>query len=280
VTEGKSRTGCFPVRLLVLICADISGRDCGAFYAAVRKVTANKGKKPPGVDKVLWNTPARKMNAVPSLANKGYKATPDVKGYAYQDGRLVKGQTTPLIDTPDEIAADLFNLMRDVAPAFMQRYTGERDKQVCAAGREPKSNDTFHTEAILLRAAQEAGTEEIRQREAVRTVRLDVSLRSRKQRRSTTPGLMGGCGIPASVSKPTPPAALPTPIANSTGALPLMRSLVCAFWPPATSTVSAPPPACRLLQEKRVLPKVHSDRQRLWVHQAILFFKTRFMHPF
>lgn len=50
-----------------------------SYYAkllAVRKVTTNKGKKTPGVDKVLWNTPAQKMNAALSLTDKGYKASP------------------------------------------------------------------------------------------------------------------------------------------------------------------------------------------------------------
>ena len=44
-----------------------------SYYAkllTVRKLTNNKGRKTPGVDKVLWNTPAQKMNAVLSLADK------------------------------------------------------------------------------------------------------------------------------------------------------------------------------------------------------------------
>ena len=50
-----------------------------SFYAkalAVRRVTTNKGKKTAGVDGILWNTPARKMKAVKSLTDKGYKASP------------------------------------------------------------------------------------------------------------------------------------------------------------------------------------------------------------
>lgn len=50
-----------------------------SYYAkllAVRKVTANKGKKTPGVDKELWSTPASKMRGVLSLTDKGYKAKP------------------------------------------------------------------------------------------------------------------------------------------------------------------------------------------------------------
>ena len=50
-----------------------------SFYAkalAVKRVTTNKGKKTAGVDGILWNTPAQKMNAVLSLTDKGYKASP------------------------------------------------------------------------------------------------------------------------------------------------------------------------------------------------------------
>lgn len=50
-----------------------------SFYAkalAVKRVTTNKGKKTAGVDGVLWNTPAQKMNAVLNLTDKGYKASP------------------------------------------------------------------------------------------------------------------------------------------------------------------------------------------------------------
>lgn len=50
-----------------------------SYYAkvlAVRKVTTNKGKKTPGVDGVLWSTPAAKMRGVLTLTDKGYKAKP------------------------------------------------------------------------------------------------------------------------------------------------------------------------------------------------------------
>lgn len=43
---------------------------------AVRKVTTNKGKRTAGVDHVLWNTNARKINAVCSLKRRGYRALP------------------------------------------------------------------------------------------------------------------------------------------------------------------------------------------------------------
>ena len=45
-----------------------------SFYAkalAVKRVVTNDGRKTPGVDGVLWNTPAKKMKAVLSLTDKG-----------------------------------------------------------------------------------------------------------------------------------------------------------------------------------------------------------------
>ena len=43
---------------------------------AVRKVTSNKGKRTAGADHVLWDTDAKKINAVSSLKRRGYKALP------------------------------------------------------------------------------------------------------------------------------------------------------------------------------------------------------------
>lgn len=43
---------------------------------AVRKVTTNKGKRTAGVDHTLWDTNAKKINAVCSLKRRGYRALP------------------------------------------------------------------------------------------------------------------------------------------------------------------------------------------------------------
>jgi RNA-directed DNA polymerase len=43
---------------------------------AVRRVTENHGKKTPGVDRDLWNTPAKKMAAVHALRQRGYHPQP------------------------------------------------------------------------------------------------------------------------------------------------------------------------------------------------------------
>jgi RNA-directed DNA polymerase len=43
---------------------------------AVKRVTDNRGKRTPGVDGVVWNTPAKKAQAVQSLRQRGYRPQP------------------------------------------------------------------------------------------------------------------------------------------------------------------------------------------------------------
>ncbi len=43
---------------------------------AVRRVTENQGKKTPGVDKVLWDTPEKKAQAIHNLKPRGYHPQP------------------------------------------------------------------------------------------------------------------------------------------------------------------------------------------------------------
>jgi len=43
---------------------------------AVKRITENKGKRTPGVDKVRWTTPIQKLSAAKSLVRKDYKALP------------------------------------------------------------------------------------------------------------------------------------------------------------------------------------------------------------
>lgn len=64
-----------------------------SYYAkvlAVRKVTTNKGKNTPGVDKELWNTPAEKMRGVLTLTDTGYKAKPLRRVYIEKKGKKAK----------------------------------------------------------------------------------------------------------------------------------------------------------------------------------------------
>lgn len=43
---------------------------------AVRRVVTNKGKNTAGVDRIIWNTPQQKVNAVKALQQRGYRPQP------------------------------------------------------------------------------------------------------------------------------------------------------------------------------------------------------------
>ncbi|WP_264373356.1 reverse transcriptase N-terminal domain-containing protein [Sinanaerobacter chloroacetimidivorans] len=57
---------------------------------AVRKVTTNKGKNTPGVDKKLWSTSSSKMKAVLTLTDRGYRAKPLRRVYIAKKGKKKK----------------------------------------------------------------------------------------------------------------------------------------------------------------------------------------------
>jgi RNA-directed DNA polymerase len=89
-----------------------------SYYAkllAVRKVTTNKGKKTPGVDKVLWNTPAQKMSAVISLTDKGYKASPLRRVYIEKKGNKAKRRPLGIPTMYDRAMQALYALALDPA---------------------------------------------------------------------------------------------------------------------------------------------------------------------
>ena len=48
---------------------------------AAKRVTENKGKNTPGVDGIIWNTPAKKMKAVYELQQRGYQPQPQRRVY-------------------------------------------------------------------------------------------------------------------------------------------------------------------------------------------------------
>jgi len=43
---------------------------------AIRRVTENQGKKTPGVDREIWDTPEKKICAVQKLKRRGYQPQP------------------------------------------------------------------------------------------------------------------------------------------------------------------------------------------------------------
>jgi len=57
---------------------------------AVRRVTTNKGKKTPGVDGEIWDTPALKMKGALSLTDKHYRAKPLRRVFIDKKGKKEK----------------------------------------------------------------------------------------------------------------------------------------------------------------------------------------------
>src|SRR5215469_9861400 len=53
---------------------------------AVRRVTENTGKKTPGVDKEIWDTPEKKIQAVQALKRRGYQPQPLRRVYIPKSG--------------------------------------------------------------------------------------------------------------------------------------------------------------------------------------------------
>jgi len=60
---------------------------------AVKRVVQNQGAKTPAVDNVVWNTPAKKINAVNSLGRRGYQTKPLKRIYI---PKKQKGKLRPL----------------------------------------------------------------------------------------------------------------------------------------------------------------------------------------
>lgn len=108
---------------------------------AVRKVTENQGKNTPGVDKVIWNTPAKKAHAVETLRTRGYKPLPLRRVYILKsDGKSKRPLSIPsmqcrarqtlyllALDPVAEATADLnsygFRHSRSCADAIQQAFT-------------------------------------------------------------------------------------------------------------------------------------------------------------
>lgn len=103
---------------------------------AVKRVTENKGKNTPGIDKVTWSTPTAKSRAVKSLRQRGYKPQPLRRVYIPK----ANGKRRPLgIPTMKDRAMQALYLLalEPVAEttADLNSY-GFRPERSCADARE------------------------------------------------------------------------------------------------------------------------------------------------
>jgi RNA-directed DNA polymerase len=107
---------------------------------AVRRVTENQGKNTPGVDKVIWNTPQKKINAIYSLRQRDYHPQPLRRIYIPKKNGKKRALGIPVmkcramqalyllaLDPVAETTADLnsygFRPQRSAADAIEQCFT-------------------------------------------------------------------------------------------------------------------------------------------------------------
>jgi RNA-directed DNA polymerase len=107
-------------------------RSRSARLLAVKRVTENKGKQTPGVDQVLWTTPAEKRAAVDQLRPRGYRPLPLRRVYVPKKN----GQLRPLgIPTMKDRAMQALYLqaLDPVAEVTADRHSyGFRRRRSCA----------------------------------------------------------------------------------------------------------------------------------------------------
>jgi RNA-directed DNA polymerase len=111
---------------------------------AVRRVTENQGKRTPGVDRIIWDTPEKKMAAVHGLRQRGYQPQPTRRvlipksngkrrplGIATMRDRAMQSLYLLALEPVAEVTADPnsygFRPQRSTADAIGQCY--------CALGR-------------------------------------------------------------------------------------------------------------------------------------------------
>ena len=100
---------------------------------AVRRATENKGKKTPGVDREVWDTPEKKSQAVHELRSRGYQPKPLRRVYILKsDGKTKRPLGIPTM--ADRAQQALYSLALDpVAETTADKNSyGFRQKRSCA----------------------------------------------------------------------------------------------------------------------------------------------------
>jgi RNA-directed DNA polymerase len=78
---------------------------------AVRRVTENAGKKTPGVDQAIWDTPEKKIQAVHALQRRGYQPQPLRRVYILKsDGKTMRPLGIPTMKDRSHQALHLLAL--------------------------------------------------------------------------------------------------------------------------------------------------------------------------
>ena len=100
---------------------------------AVRRVTENNGKKTPGVDGEIWDTPEKKTQAVHALKRRGYKSQPLRRVYIPKsDGKTMRPLGIPTMIDRAQQALHLLALDPVVETKADRNSYGFRQQRSCA----------------------------------------------------------------------------------------------------------------------------------------------------
>ena len=100
---------------------------------AVRRVTENNGKKTPGVDKEIWDTPEKKTQAVHALKRRGYQPQPLRRVYIPKsDGKTMRPLGIPTMKDRAQQALHLLALDPVVETTADSNSYGFRQRRSCA----------------------------------------------------------------------------------------------------------------------------------------------------
>src|SRR6266436_1785727 len=100
---------------------------------AVRRVTENNGKKTPGVDQEIWDTPEKKTQAVHELKRRGYQPQPLRRVYIPKsDGKTMLPLGIPTMKDRAQQALHLLALDPVVETNADRNSYGFRQQRSCA----------------------------------------------------------------------------------------------------------------------------------------------------
>src|SRR5258705_3971382 len=100
---------------------------------AVRRVTENNGKKTPGVDQEIWDTPEKKTQAVHALKRRGYQSQPLRRVYIPKsDAKTMRPLGIPTMKDRAQQALYLLALAPVVETTADKNSYGFRQQRSCA----------------------------------------------------------------------------------------------------------------------------------------------------
>src|SRR6202022_2635364 len=107
---------------------------------AVRRVTENEGKKTPGVDREIWDTPEKKTQAVHAFKRRGYQPQPLRRVYIFKsDKKTMRPLGIPTMKDRSHQALHLLALDPVLETTADKNSYGFRQQRSCADAIDRKS---------------------------------------------------------------------------------------------------------------------------------------------